>query len=100
MYYIVSLFKVMNDMETGSEAGSSQDLPPSANQPARSEPADEVPPAAMVEPDLMCEWMHTMAQRMNALESQRAPQMSPVQTPIKKKRARVETYDLPPSLDR
>ena len=38
-------------METGSEAGSSQDLPPSANQPTRSEPADEVPPAAMVEHD-------------------------------------------------
>ena len=87
-------------METGSEAGSSQDLPPSANQPARSEPADEVPPAIMVESDLTSEWMHMMAQRMIALESQRAPLVSPVQTPIKKKRARVETYDLPPSLDR
>ena len=90
----------MNEMENESEAGSSQDLPPSANQPARTEPADEVSPAAMVEPDLMCEWMHTMAQRMNALESQRAPQMSPVQTPIKKKRARIETYDLPSTFDR
>ena len=49
MYYIVSLFKGMNDMETGSEAGSSQDLPPSANQPTRSEPADD--PAAVVEHD-------------------------------------------------
>ena len=87
-------------METGSEAGSSQDLPPSANQPARSEPADEVPPATMVESDLTSEWMHMMAQRMIALESQRAPPVSPVQTPVKKKRARVETYDLPPSLDR
>ena len=87
-------------METGSEAGSSQDLPPSANQPDRSEPADEVPPAIMVESDLTSEWMHMMAQRMIALESQRAPLVSPVQTPIKKKRARVETYDLPPSLDR
>ena len=87
-------------METGSEAGSSQDLPPSANQPARSEPADEVPPATMVESDLTSEWMHMMAQRMIALESQRAPLVSPVQTPVKKKRARVETYDLPPSLDR
>ena len=87
-------------METGSEAGSSQDLPPSANQPARSEPADEVPPAIMVESDLTSEWMHMMAQRMIALESQRAPLVSPVQTPVKKKRARVETYDLPPSLDR
>ena len=91
----------MNEMENESEAGSSQDLPPSANQPARTDPADEVPPAAMVETDLtMCEWMHTMAQRMNALESQRAPQRSPVQTPIKKKRARIETYDLPPNFDR
>ena len=87
-------------METGSEAGSSQDLPPLANQPARSEPADEVPPATMVESDLTSEWMHMMAQRMIALESQRAPLVSPVQTPVKKKRARVESYDLPPSLDR
>ena len=87
-------------METGSEAGSSQDLPPSAHQPATSVPADVVPPATMVESDLTSEWMHMMAQRMIALESQRAPLVSPVQTPIKKKRARVETYDLPPSLDR
>ena len=36
-------------METGSEAGLSQDLPSSANKPTRLEPADE--PAAVVEHD-------------------------------------------------
>ena len=93
--------KVMQEMENESEAGSSQDLPPSANQPARTDPADEVPPAAMVETDLtMCEWMHTMARRVNALESQSAPLRSPDQIPIKKKRARIETYDLPSTFDR
>ena len=90
----------MNEMETGSEAGSSQDIPPSAHQPAGPVPTDEVPPASMVESDLTSEWMHMLAQRVLALETQRAPPVSPVQTPVKKKRARVESYDPPPSMDR
>ena len=91
----------MKETEYESEAGSSQDLPPSANQPARGDPADEVVPGAMVEADLnVCEWMHTMARRVNALESQSAPLKSPDQTPKRKKRARVEAYDLPPTYDR
>ena len=90
----------MNEMETGSEAGSSQDIPPSAHQPARPVPRDEVPPASLVESDLASEWMHLVAQRVLALEAQRAPPVIPVQTPVKKKRARVEAYDPPPSVDR
>ena len=90
----------MNEMETGSEAGSSQDIPPSAHQPARPVPRDEVPPASLVESGLASEWMHLLAQRVLALEAQRAPPVIPVQTPVKKKRARVESYDPPPSVDR
>ena len=46
-------------METGSEVGFSQDLPPSATRPTRSEPADGVSPAAMVE-QKMNTWINNM----------------------------------------
>ena len=64
---------------------------PSANQPTRSEPADEVPPAAMVEhddPTDECVGVTTCTTNESSPDSH------------KKKWARVETYDLPPSLDR
>ena len=90
-------FLDMKETEYESEAGSSQDLPPSANQPARDDPADEVVPGAVVEADLnMCEWMRTIARRLDILET---PSTTP-QTPRRQKRARVEEYDFPPTYER
>ena len=90
-------FLGMKETEYESEAGSSQDLPPSANQPARDDPADEVVPGAMVEADLnMCEWMRTIARRLDILET---PSTTP-QTPRRQKRARVEEYEFPPTYER
>ena len=86
----------MKETEYESEAGSSQDIPPSANQPARDDPADEVAPSVVVEADLnMCEWMRTISRRMDVLESHSTPQ-----TPKRQKRARVEEYEFPPTYER
>ena len=87
----------MKETEYESEAGSSQDLPPSANQPAREVPADEVVPGAVVEADLnMCEWMRTIARRLDVLET---PSTTP-QTPRRQKRARVEEFEFPSTYER
>ena len=90
-------FLGMKETEYESEAGSSQDIPPSANQPARDDPADEVVPSVVVETDLnMCEWMRTISRRLDVLET---PSSTP-QTPRRQKRARVEEYDFPPTYER
>ena len=87
----------MKETDYESEAGSSQDNPPSANQPVREDPVEEVVPGVVVETDLdMREWMRTISCRLDILET---PSSTP-QTPRRQKRARVEEYDYPPTYER
>ena len=90
-------FLGMKETDYESEAGSSQDNPPSANQPVRDDPVEEVVPGVVVETDLdMREWMRTISCRLDILET---PSSTP-QTPRRQKRARVEEYDYSATYER
>ena len=90
-------FLGMKETDYESEAGSSQDNPPSANQPVREDPVEEVVPGVVVETDLdIREWMRTISCRLDNLET---PSSTP-QTPRRQKRARVEEYDYSATYER
>ena len=97
MYIISVSFLGMKETDYESEAGSSQDNPPSANQPVRDDPVEEVVPGVVVDGDLeMREWMRSISNRLDNLET---PSSTP-QTPRRQKRARVEEYDYSATYER
>ena len=84
-------------MDYESEAGSSQDNPPSANQPVRNEPVEEAVPGVVVDGDLeMREWMRSISNRLDNLET---PFSTP-HTPRRHKRAREDEYDYSATYER
>ena len=97
MYIISVSFLGMKETDYESEAGSSQDNPPSANQPVRDDPVEEVVPGVVVDDALeMREWMRSISCRLDSLET---PSSIP-QTPRQQKRARVEEYDYSATYER
>ena len=87
----------MKEMDFESEAGSTQDNPPSANQPVRNDPVEEAVPGVVVDGDLeIREWMRSISNRLDSLETK----SSTPHTPRKHKRARVDEYDYSATYER